>query len=36
MNQVIINSMIFYSELTSSFTKIEKMWDFFDETEDIK
>jgi len=36
MNQVIINSMIFFSELTKDFTKIEKLWDFFDETEDIK
>ena len=36
MNNVIINSMIFFSEFTSNFTKIEKMWDFFDETSDIK
>jgi len=36
MNQTIINSMIFYSELTNDFTKIEKLWDFFDETSDIK
>jgi len=36
MNQVIINSMSFYSELTNDFTKIEKLWDFFDETPDIK
>jgi len=36
MNQTIINSMIFYSELTNDFTKIEKLWDFFDETPDIK
>jgi hypothetical protein len=36
MNNVIINSMIFFSEFTANFTKIEKMWDFFDETEDIK
>ena len=36
MNQVIINSMIFFSEFTANFTKIEKMWDFFDETDDIK
>ncbi len=36
MNGVIISSMQFYSELTNKFTKIEKMWDFFDNTPDIK
>jgi len=36
MNQTIVNSMMFFSELTANFTKIEKMWDFFDETDDIK
>jgi hypothetical protein len=36
MNQIIVNSMMFFSELTANFTKIEKMWDFFDETPNIK
>ena len=36
MNSVIISSMQFYSDLTNKFTKIEKMWDFFDNTPDIK
>ena len=36
MNNVIINSMIFYSDFTNNFTKVEKMWDFFDNTEYIE
>ncbi len=36
MNTIIINSMIFYWELTNDFTKIEKLWDFFDETSNIE
>ncbi len=32
MNNVIINSMIFYSDFTHKFTKNWKMWDFFDNT----
>jgi len=36
MNNVIVNSMSFFMDFTNNFTKIEKLWDFFDETEDIK
>ena len=36
MNGIVMNSMIFFMDFTNSFTKIEKMWDFFDETDDIK
>ncbi len=36
MNWVIISSMEFYSHLTQNFTKVEKLWDFFDSTHDIK
>jgi ABC-type multidrug transport system fused ATPase/permease subunit len=36
MNRVTINSMIFYSDFTNNFTKIENMWNFFDNTSKIK
>ncbi len=36
MDWVVDNSTKFYSHLTKDFTKIEKMWDFFDTTPDIK
>ncbi len=36
MDSVIENSMRFYINFTKDFTKIEKLWDFFDSTPEIK
>lgn len=36
MNNAIINSMEFYNQFTNDFTKVEKMWDFFDTTPEIE
>jgi ABC-type multidrug transport system fused ATPase/permease subunit len=36
MDSVINRSMVFYWDFTKDFTKVEKMWDFFDNTPQIK
>ena len=36
MDSVITNSMRFYSDFTNNFTKVEKLWDFFDTTPEIQ